>query len=426
VATARRKRILIPKKSKVAFVCSGGAAKAGAYHIGVALALREKGFHFVGGLKNDDDGDKESAHLKAVDNSGREISVYVGSSAGSILCSFLAAGYSLDAIFDSFLRSKRSINLGEKPLPPLNYKKLFSLKKEAGVLSPLYEFIGDNVDHPRLSGLVSGLVRESFKSFFMMGWTKTPGIFTTAGIEKYLREEVLPSNDFKRYKADLFLVATQLNHSRKVVFGKYSNVVSVEDKSCVYFDDTTVSQAAAASTSLPPIFCPYPISKNSGNKVYYFDGEIRDTLSTHIAVDAGADLVIASYTHQPYHFKRDIGSLHHYGIPMILIQTIYLIIERKIEQYRQFYDRSRATYEALEQALSEVKIPENKKNNILEMFTTKMNFKPNVDYIHIHPRPHDHEMFFGDHFNLNPKVLKEVVRIGFRNAIDVLRRYDFE
>ena len=38
-------------------------------------------------------------------------------------------------------------------------------------------------------------------------------------LESYLKNEVLPSNQFEDYLADLFIVATQLNHSRKVVFG---------------------------------------------------------------------------------------------------------------------------------------------------------------------------------------------------------------
>ena len=41
--SATDKNFIGPKR-KIAFVCSGGAAKAGAFHLGVALALRELGF----------------------------------------------------------------------------------------------------------------------------------------------------------------------------------------------------------------------------------------------------------------------------------------------------------------------------------------------------------------------------------------------
>jgi predicted acylesterase/phospholipase RssA len=43
-------KITIGSKRKIALVCSGGATKAGAFHLGVALALQEQGFKFYGGL----------------------------------------------------------------------------------------------------------------------------------------------------------------------------------------------------------------------------------------------------------------------------------------------------------------------------------------------------------------------------------------
>src|SRR5262249_37558598 len=150
--------------------------------------------------------------------------------------------------------------------------------------------------------------------------------------------DVLPSNDFHSYESDLFIVATQLNHSRKVVFGKYK--FSPDDKTVVYVSDTKISQAAAASTALPPVFAPYAIKNEKGHNVYYFDGEIRDTLSPHVGFDAGADLIIASYSHQPYHFSREIGSLHQFGLPAILIQALYLLIERKIQHAVETHSRN--------------------------------------------------------------------------------------
>ncbi len=39
----------LSEKKKIALVLSGGGVKAAAFHIGVCLAPREKGFHFAGG-----------------------------------------------------------------------------------------------------------------------------------------------------------------------------------------------------------------------------------------------------------------------------------------------------------------------------------------------------------------------------------------
>src|SRR4051812_47327353 len=88
-------RIQIGPKRKIALVCSGGAAKAGAFHLGVALALQEQGFKFYGGTMPVTGTPRQPEPM--------EISTYVGSSAGSIISSYLAAGYSLDNIFNSFL-----------------------------------------------------------------------------------------------------------------------------------------------------------------------------------------------------------------------------------------------------------------------------------------------------------------------------------
>src|ERR1700761_789574 len=93
-------RIKIGPKKKIAFVCSGGAAKAGAFHLGVALALQEQGFRFYGGLSTPSSTPPPPGPM--------DISTYVGSSAGSIISAYLAAGYSLENIFNSFMSRKPS------------------------------------------------------------------------------------------------------------------------------------------------------------------------------------------------------------------------------------------------------------------------------------------------------------------------------
>lgn len=420
----RRPRIKIPKKSKIALVCSGGAAKAGAFHLGVALALKEKGFKFIGGLKNDPKGD----HLTMSDNSsansaGREIRVYVGSSAGSMICAYLASGYSLDQIFDSFLGKKSSTTPDVKLLKRLTYTTMFSLRKDLGLLDTM-SMLAEGAKLPALSKFVQRLAKDSYDNLFKWKWLKLSGLFTTAGIERYLREEVLPSNDFESYEAELFIVATQLNHSKKVVFGKHK--FTSEDKTVAYVNATPISDACAASTALPLIFSPWPIKNEKGNTVYYFDGEIRDTLSTHVAYDAGADLIIASHTHQPYHFSKEIGSLHQYGMPAIMIQALYLLIERKIQQSIDTQNRHAAALDAVSIFFKEHGLPDHQRLHCLELLEKKLGHKSGVDYIHIHPKATDTQMFFGDHFNLSGRKMSEIVRLGFRCAIDVLRRYEFE
>lgn len=407
-------KITIGPKRKIAFVCSGGATKAGAFHLGVALALQEQGFKFYGGMVPASGEPRPPGPM--------EISTYVGSSAGSIICSYLAAGYSLDNIFNSFLGRPPSepINpedITPKILPRLTYQKMFRLRP--GLAREQIAQI------TFLRKTFSSILEGNFEALFQLRWLKATGLFSTTGLEQYLREEVLISNRFEDYLADLFIVATQLNHSRKVVFGKYAYQPPPSDLTCQYDNDAAISEACAASTALPPIFSPYSIKNESGKTIYYIDGEIRDTLSTHVAIDGGADLVIASYTHQPYHFLREIGSLTDHGLPAIVIQAIYLLIEQKINNHVHNKQIQRNAINSVSQYCKEQQIPEMHRRRICEILEKELHHRMNVDTIYIHPSSTDSQMFFGEHFSLSPKKMAEIVRSGFRAAIETLRDYDF-
>lgn len=402
-------RIRIGPKRKIAFVCSGGATKAGAFHLGVCLALQEQGFKFFGGTSS-------SPHKTP---GPMEISTYVGSSAGSIISSYLAAGYSLDNIFNSFLGRKPTDPADTVPrvLPKLTYNKMFKLRPEMAKEQVKQVLM--------FRSIVTDLLSGNWEAILQFKWLKTTGLFSTKGLEEYLRKEVLPSNRFQDYLADLFIVATQLNHSRKVVFGKYSYQPPPHDLTCQYDNDVSVSHACAASTSLPFIYTPYEITNAHGNSIHYVDGEIRDTLSTHVAIDAGADLVIASYTHQPYHLVKEIGSVTSHGLAAIIVQSIYLLIEQKINNHVYSKDCQKNAINAVSRYCKQQGLPDDVRKRICDILEAELHHRQDVDTIYIHPSPTDSNMFFGDHFSLSGARLSETVRSGFRAAIDVLRRYEF-
>jgi len=407
-------QIKISSKKRIGLVCSGGGSKAGAFHIGVALALRERGFKFYGGILD------ESSTVKAP--GPMDISIYVGSSAGSIIASCLAAGYTLDSIVDSFVAKEASGEIHpvtHRPLPKLTYQKMFKINPQAAT-SQIKQLL-------RLKNLASGLMQGDVGSFLEFKWLKMNGLFSTSGLESFMREEVLPSNNFQDYPADLFITGTKLNHSRKVVFGKYQYTPPPEDLTCEYNSDVHISEACAASTALPPMFSPYSITQKDGVTHAYIDGEIRDTLSTHVAVDAGADLVFASYTHQPYHFHPDFGSLTDHGIAHIAVQSIYLLIEQKINQYIHSKKKSAHVYDAVNRYCREnIDISESHRKKILEIIEKELDHKMNVDMIYIHPKPDDAQMFMREHFSLSPKKMASIVRSGFKAATEILSKYSFE
>lgn len=400
----------LSEKKKIALVLSGGGIKAAAFHIGVCLALKEKGFRFAGGTK-------EEVAARYVDDS-LTFRTYVGSSAGSVVSTFLAAGFSLSSIIHAFEKGSNELSEAlqteptyDQDLRPITYRDIFSINKKEllNMFPSFFKGRGDSF----VSGGLEVLIKNGFK---------LNGLFTTKGLEKYFREEVWPTNTFSSLGVDLYIVGTQLNQSRKVIF--CNKDFETKDKTVIYGNYATVSDAVAASASLPPVFAPYPIKNKNGKNIYFFDGEIRDTMSTHVAADHGADLIIASYSIQPYNFSEATGSLHEYGIPVILNQALYQVIQQKIEYYVKSRKSISAAYQAVDGYLKQINLPQEQREKLLSIISERTGFVPNTDYIYIHPDPHDHNMFFADHFSLNPQRLKGTVWAGFKAALNALRKWD--
>ena len=393
-------------KKKIALVFSGGGIKAAAFHIGVCLALREKGFKFAGGSK-------DYVKRSFSEDDPKVVRLYVGSSAGAFISAILSAGYSLESLVNAF-----NIGVSKKAfyeddfkdsLRPITYSDIFDVNAKS-IIKSLPKMLLDK-------NIFTGGLETFLKSKF-----KINGLFTTKGLEKYLREYALVYNDFNKLGVELFIVGTQLNHTRKVIFGNFSET-SKNDR-LMFANFASISQAVAASTSLPPVFSPYGIHQNQDKELFFFDGEIRDTLSTHVAADHGADLIISSYSVHPYHFNKEVGSLHQFGIPVILNQALYQVIQQKIDRHITHQTEISSVYAAIDSYFQKNSLPDEHKEKVLEIIRERLNFKPNADYIYVHPRPKDYEMFWADHFSLNSSVLERIVKIGFKSTISTLRKWD--
>lgn len=400
----------IQGKKKIALVLSGGGIKAAAYHIGVCMALQEKGFVFAGGskelvLQRHPTGDAQNS-------SKPTIRLYVGSSAGAFVASVLASGKSLESLVTAF-----QVGFGNSPfysvphderVKPIGYRHLFNLNSKR-IISWMPESL-----------MQKSLITGGLEVFLKRGF-KLNGLFNTNGIERYLRKYILDENEFSRLGVELYVIATQLNHSRKSIFGPY--LESSKTPTTKYISYSKISEAVAASTSLPPVYAPYPVKRPDGKTIYHYDGEIRDTLSSHVASDHGADLIIASYSMQPYHFNSEVGSLHTFGMPAIVNQALYQVLEQKVARHIQNQKEKKDTYLALKKTCSELNLDSNTTEQILSVARKKLSHKPEVDYIYIAPRPQNYEMFFADHFSLNPQILEKILRVGFKSGLHVLRNY---
>lgn len=195
------------KNKKIALVLSGGVVKAAAWHLGVTHALEELGFY----LKSNKNSSTNTMNQRSL-----EIGTYVGSSAGAMICVYLAAGYTPQDIIQATLGIKGSKIRG------ISYKDMFTIKR------------------PELKAPKSGLYHplEGFPLFFqnlVRPVVSLPGFFSTEGVRNYLLQNVIEKDTFEDFAADLFIVATQLDHSRKVIFSKYNYPNPSHDSTSVYY-----------------------------------------------------------------------------------------------------------------------------------------------------------------------------------------------
>lgn len=370
-------RIDLSSKRKVAFICSGGAVKAAAFHVGVALAMEHDGFVFEGGLAD------KNSELGSVDPS-KLIKTYVGSSAGTLLTTYLANGGNLSDILHTFQNDPSS-----QGIPGMKYWEMLSPR----VRRP-WDVMGWNTF---LLKMLKGQMLQS--------------PFSTEGIVRYLHQHILKTNSFAELRSDLYVVTTEVNRPRKVIFGKQK--ISSADPSYQYRNDVSIADACAASMSLPPIYHPYPI-QIEGKKRDFYDGEIWEPLSAHIGRDLGCDLVICSYTHQPLRVPSNRSeSVADMGVENITLQAIYQAIEQKIRAARGTRRRERDIVEHIYKFFRANDLSSELCDKLISEVEDRMIYKPHIDYIYIHPRATDIEMFRAAHFSLNRRTTEEVVRKGY-------------
>jgi predicted acylesterase/phospholipase RssA len=375
----------VTKKKKIGFVCSGGAVKAAAFHVGVAMALEHRGLRFHGGIMGSQEGLEPDIEKK------NPIMVYVGSSAGSLVTTFLAQGGRLKDLQASFFEKSDSDGL-----PAMKYWEML---------------------FPRLrSGLDFWSVDNFLITMFKKKAVQSP--FTTHGIAKYLKNYVIRTDKFQDLESELYIVATEVNQSRKVVFGK--NKFPVTQSNLEYRNDVAISDACAASMALPPIYHPYSIQIDGQSRDYY-DGEIREPLSSHIAREVDCDLIICSYTHQPLRIPQGKGSIADKGIQQVTLQAIYQSIEQKIQMARGTREREKTLIDTTVKFFKTHELPMDLCEKLVEELEARMTYKSHVDYIYIRPKPTDQEMFLLPHFSLKKNLTEIIAKKGFFSAMQATR-----
>jgi predicted acylesterase/phospholipase RssA len=155
------------------------------------------------------------------------------------------------------------------------------------------------------------------------------GIFDGRAIDRYLTDlfnRPGRTNDFRRLRRRLYLVATDLDSGRVVEFGAPGH------------DHIPISLAVQASTALPGLFPPVRIEGR-----HYVDGVLKKTLHASVALRHGAGLVLCINPLVPYDADPHAqdgergGRLAEAGLPLVLSQTFRSIIHSRMQVGMQRY-----------------------------------------------------------------------------------------
>ena len=244
------------RQSKTALVLGGGGFTGGVYEIGALRAL----------------------DLLAVNRTINEFDVYVGTSAGAFIASMVANGITPEEmmrVINSDLPSPLSdISLGMLLQP--NYggfvrKSLTFPLRVAGVARGLLSHVREVSAVDIVNGLAGGL---------------PSGVYSGRGIESYVEEALADpdrTNDFRLLDNELYLTATDLDSTERVVMGDGE------------WMDVPISTAVAASGALPMLYEPVRIDGRE-----FIDGGIRSTTNIDVAVEHGAKFIVVINPVVPY------------------------------------------------------------------------------------------------------------------------------
>ena len=279
--------------SRVGLALAGGGPLGGIYQIGALLALNDA--------------------LEGVDFN--DLFVYVGVSSGSLVASCLANGISPAELYRLYIES----GSGEQSLAPAVFQRPAVgeyLQRAAAVPDLLITALWRYAQDPLERGL--------WGSLQALGRAVPTGIFDGAPIARGLArlfEASGGTNDFRRLKHRLYVVATDLDTGESVKFGARG------------YDSVPIATAVRASSSLPGLYPPTQIDGR-----YFVDGALKKTLHASVALKEGAQLLFCVNPLVPFDaslVRRDPARngrrLVDGGLPVVLSQTFRALIHSRMQ-----------------------------------------------------------------------------------------------
>ena len=309
--TAATGRNLVVRKRgrsrpRVGLALAGGGPLGGIYEVGVLLALADS--------------------LEGIDFT--DLDVYVGVSSGGFVAAALANGISPTQMYRLFIDdgADAALTPGVFLRPALSEFAQRAASFPWLVVRATMQWLQDPFRH------------GAMESMAILAHAVPTGFFDNRSIGDFLRRLFTAADrtdDFRKLRHRLFLVATNLDTGASVTFGAPGR------------DHMPISMAIEASAALPGLFPPVRIGGD-----YYVDGALNKTLHASVALEAGMDLVLCVNPLVPFDASGADRIGHHLtvkklaqgGLPLVLSQTFRAIIHSRMrvgmENYRRQYPRA--------------------------------------------------------------------------------------
>ena len=296
---------------KIALALAGGGPLGAIYEVGAMCALEES----LNGL------DFTRLHH------------YVGVSAGGFIVASLANGMTPRELCASFIENDTTPSETFDP---------------SWLMEPAYrEFARRGVMLPRLFFSALWHLTLGRKSILSALEHLSPGLPTGVFSNDPVNTQLARlfsrdgrTNDFRKLKTKLTLVATNLDSAEPAPFGRPG------------WDHVPISQAVQASSALPGLFPPVEIDGQ-----FYVDGALKKTMHASVALEEeGVDLLICLNPLVPFDAtapqfakvmqrglpseKRKIPRIVDGGLPAVLSQTFRSMIHSRMELGMKHYSHA--------------------------------------------------------------------------------------
>lgn len=285
------KRTATSAPLRIGIALAGGGPLGAVYEIGALAALEES----IEGLDLND------------------AAIYVGISAGGLIAAGLANGITPHDMCRMFVESDAAKSKHELFKPEILLKPAWDEFGIRAVALPvlLADSLLHYVRHRGKASLANSLDR--------LKMTLPTGILSGEGIHEFLQKVFASggrTNDFRKLKHRLVIVATDLDSGEPARFGRPG------------LDHVPISKAAQASAAVPGLFPPVEIDGK-----YFVDGALKKTLHASIALEEQVDLLFCVNPLVPYNARTEHapGKIAQGGLLSVLSQSLRAVIHSRVE-----------------------------------------------------------------------------------------------